>query len=344
MDELVPVVDISAWSGSGEAARRAVAARVDDVCRRVGFLQISGHGVDEALVAEMLEVTTAFFDRPVAEKLRYVPPGPEVNRGYAAVGSEALSYSLGADSPPDLFEAFNVGLDGWPAGDPYYEAESHRMFAANLWPERPARMRAVWVAYFDAMRALTDRLMAIFSTALGLPADFLGAGTGRAPDVMRANNYVRPRAAPDPLPGQMRMGAHTDYGTCTILLADDVPGLEILGPDGAWHGVRPRPGCFVVNLGDLLAEWTNDRWRSTLHRVVPPPAAVDGPARRRSVAFFHEADYDHVVECLPTCTSAANPPKYAPLTAGEHLMGKLLGPRTLSASTATSTAADRVAT
>jgi isopenicillin N synthase-like dioxygenase len=105
----------------------------------------------------------------------------------------------------------------------------------------------------------------------------------------------------------------------------------------------PSPGTLLVNLGDLLAEWTNDRWRSTLHRVVPPPRHQEGRATRRSVAFFHDGNYDALVECLPTCCSPDNPPRYPPVRAGDHLMAKLLGPRTLQASNATSTAGDRLA-
>ena len=95
---------------------------------------------------------------------------------------------------------------------------------------------------------------------------------------MRTINYERRHDEPDPLPGQQRMGAHTDYGVVTVLWADRTPGLEILGDDGAWHGVVPEPGALLVNLGDLTAEWTNDRWRSTLHRVVPPLDARARPA------------------------------------------------------------------
>ena len=116
-------------------------------------------------------------------------------------------------------------------------------------------------------------------------------------------------------------------------------GRQILGGDGEWHGVVPEPGALLVNLGDLTAQWTNDRWRSTLHRVVPPPG--HGPARRRSTAFFFDADWDARIECVPTCTDADHPPKYPPVIAGEHLMAKLMGPRTLRPSTATNTAADR---
>lgn len=132
-----------------------------------------------------------------------------------------------------------------------------------------------------ALARLAGMLMSAFAQALGLPEDYFAGRTGRAPNVMRANRYLRQPGLPDPAPGQLRMGAHTDYGACTILLADDMPGLEILGPDGAWHGVRPVPGAFIVNIGDLLARWTNDRWRSTLHRVVPPPGALPGGDGRR---------------------------------------------------------------
>jgi isopenicillin N synthase-like dioxygenase len=137
---------------------------------------------------------------------------------------------------------------------------------------------------------------------------------------LRLIRYERAPGSPDPLPEQMRMGAHTDYGIVTVLYGDRVPGLEVLGPDGEWHGVIPVEGAYLVNLGDLLAEWTNDRWRSTLHRVVPPPAGTDGSALRRSAAFFLDGDYDALVEY---------PAKYPPVLAGEHLMSKLLGPRTL---------------
>ncbi|SNQ46363.1 putative Oxidoreductase, 2OG-Fe(II) oxygenase family [Frankia canadensis] len=343
---VVPIVDVSAWTAPDAAdrstERQAVARRLDAVCRTVGFAQIVGHGVPDTLIADMLAVTTEFFDQPVEEKRRLLPPGPEVNRGYAPLGSEALAYSLGAeDALPDLFEAFNVGVDAWPAGDPYHEAESHRMFAPNLWPAHPARMRAVWVEYFTTLSRLAGTLMSAFAQALDLPTDYFATRTGRAPNVMRANRYLRHPGAPDPAPGQLRMGAHTDYGACTILLADDVPGLEILGPDGRWHGVRPAPGAFIVNIGDLLARWTNDRWRSTLHRVVPPPTAEHGPALRRSIAFFHEGNHDAVVECLPTCVSADNPARYPAETVADHLMAKLLGPRTLTTSAATSTTIGR---
>jgi isopenicillin N synthase-like dioxygenase len=137
------------------------------------------------------------------------------------------------------------------------------------------------------------------------------------------------------------MGAHTDYGIVTVLYADAVPGLQIVGPDGRWHDVVPVEGALLVNLGDLTAQWTNDRWRSTLHRVVPPPADGSGHTRRRSLAFFLDGNYDAVVECVPTCATPDRPARYPAVVAGEHLVAKLLGPRTLERSTATDTLGDR---
>ncbi|HEX3089904.1 MAG TPA: 2OG-Fe(II) oxygenase family protein, partial [Ilumatobacteraceae bacterium] len=116
-------------------------------------------------------------------------------------------------------------------------------------------------------------------------------------------------------------------------------GLQIVAPDGDWIDVMPADDALVINLGDLTAQWTNDQWRSTVHRVVPP--SVSGPAVRRSAAFFLDGNWDALIECLPTCTSATDPPRYPPVTAGDHLMAKLMGPRLLRASDATDTSGNR---
>lgn len=336
MTDLVKTIDISPWFSGDADARAQLLADIDAECQRIGFLRISGHPVAAELIERMLATTSAFFDLPEPEKLSYVLEDKAKNRGYAAYGSEALAYSLGVDTKPDMFEAFNCGFEVDDYDDPYFANERHRMFAGNVWPTEPASMRSVWVEYFEACDALAAELMKIFALALGMPENYLVEHTNRAPSVMRANNYERRSEHPPAQDGQLRMGAHSDYGTCTILLADPVPGLQIVGPDGAWHDVLPEPGTFLVNLGDLLAEWTNDRWHSTVHRVVPPTDPT-APARRRSIAFFHEANYDAIVTVMPTCVEADGVVKYEPITAGEHLMNKLMGPRTLQRSQADQT-------
>jgi isopenicillin N synthase-like dioxygenase len=329
MSDLVPVIDIGGWESGDADTRAAIAREIDDACRRVGFLQIVGHGVPESLRAALRSTADEFFALPLEEKLRYRPPSPEVNRGYAAKGTESLAYSLGVDRPPDLFEAFNITADSFPYDEPYYAAERHRVFAPNIWPERPVAMRERCTASFAGYDRLAHRLTSIFAVALGMPEDFFEDKTNRSINVLRGNYYSHQAGEAAPAENQMRMGAHTDYGICTVLLADPVPGLQIVGPDGDWYDVLPREDGFVVNLGDALAVWTNDRWRSTLHRVVPPPPDTDGRALRRSFAFFHDGNVDALIECLPTCTSDDDPPRYDPITLGDHVMGKLLGPRTL---------------
>ena len=309
-----------------------MAELVDGACSTSGFLSITGHGIDQALIERMLEVTTAFFDLPLEEKLRYRPADLAANRGYAAEGTEALSYSIGEESPPDLFEAFHIGREVVPPGVDADAAAAY--MAPNVWPGRPDGFRDTWLASWDAVEELGLVLVDVFAAALGQPDGWFRPFVDRSISVMRANNYERRAGAPDPLDGQLRMGAHSDYGSLTILLADRVEGLQLRGDDGAWHDVLPAPGAFLVNLGDLLAEWTNDRWRATMHRVVPPPASVDGPVRRRSIAWFQQPNHDAVIEVLDSCTSDDDPPRYPVTTSGEHLMAKLMGPRELRHSTA----------
>jgi isopenicillin N synthase-like dioxygenase len=339
----VEPIDLRPFRDGSDADRRRVAEQFDHAARSSGFLSITGHGVDAELCAQMLDVTAQYFDLPAAEKMAHFVQDRAANRGYAPEGSEALAYSLGeADLPTDLFEAFNCGLEltDEQLADPYFAAKRDTLFAANVWPSAPATFRETWLTYMHAVDGVANEVMSAAAVALGMPADHFVPYLDKGPTVIRANNYQRRPGAGDPLPNQMRMGAHTDYGSITVLLADPVPGLQICDDPGHWHDVVPAPGSFTVNVGDLLAEWSNDRWRSTLHRVVPPPPGADGPVRRRSVAWFQQPNWDAVIECLPTCSDETNPPRYAPVTSGDHLMAKLMGPRLLEPSTPTARAAD----
>jgi isopenicillin N synthase-like dioxygenase len=130
---------------------------------------------------------------------------------------------------------------------------------------------------------------------------------------MRLNYYPAP--ATEPAPGQLRAGAHTDYGGFTILSGEDVPGgLQVRTRDGRWVDVTTTPTTFVVNIGDLLMRWTNDRWLSNLHRVVNPPAGAETPGARLSIAFFNHPNYDVLIECLPS----QGPARHPPVLSGEY--------------------------
>lgn len=337
----VPIVDLEPWWEGDPDTRLTVARAFDSAAIDVGFAQIVGHRVPPNVTLAMVDASDRFFALPLDDKLAVRPVDLETNRGYAASGTESLSYSIGEAAPPDLFEAFNMGEDDVDENDPFVQAERHRLFAENIWPDGLDGLdgfRSAMVEYFAAVRQVALVLTDVFALALDLPDGWFRPFVDRSTTTLRTINYERRAGDHQPLPGQQRMGAHTDYGVVTVLWADGSPGLQVF-LDGAWRAVAPEAGALLVNLGDLTAEWTNDRWRSTLHRVVPPPG--DGPARRRSTAFFFDGNWDARIECLPSCTDATNPPKYPPVIAGEHLLAKLMGPRMLRSSDAIDTAADR---
>ena len=318
---LVPVIDIAPFLAGGAEDKARVAAEVDDACREIGFLVIAGHGVAQAQIDEMRRMTRAFFELPHWEKLRVKMP-PDRYRGLMTVGSEDTAYSMDEEeNAPDWRESFVIGPHDHDYDEYHYGPQGWRFFAANLWPDRPAGMRPLWEVYYREMERLAGDLMRIFACALGLPETFFADKIDRHITNFIAS-YYPPQTTP-PLPGQLRCGAHADYGSLTIVSSDTpVGGLQVLGRDGAWSDVPCIPGTFVINLGDLMAEWTNDRWRSTLHRVVNPPRE-EAESSRLSLLFFHQPNYGAVIECLPSCTDAANPPRYGTITSGAHVARKI---------------------
>jgi len=290
----VPVIDLAPFTDGTPGDRAAVAQAVNAACTDIGFFTIAGHGVPDPLVTRMLETSRAFFDLPAADKQAVKRPRPEQSRGYLAVPDEEY----------------------------YRRPEAYPSFAPNLWPARPAAFRAVWTEYYRTMEALAGRIMRIFAVALDLPEDFFRDKTDRHISGIRANHY--PEQVEAPRPGQIRAGAHTDYGAVTILLPENVPGLEVRNRRTEWVAVSPPPGTFVCNIGDLMQHWTNDRWISTMHRVVNPPREAAVGNRRLSIPFFHQPNYDALIECLPSCCGPDHPPRYEPVTSGQHRLTKFL--------------------
>jgi isopenicillin N synthase-like dioxygenase len=176
--------------------------------------------------------------------------------------------------------------------------------------------------YFKELERLAADLMQIFAVGLELPANYFADKIDKQCGSLRALWY--PEQPEAPFPGQLRAGAHTDYGSLTILKTEDAPGgLQVRRRDGEWINVDPVPGCFIINIGDLMMHWTNDRWVSTLHRVVNPPRDYALGSCRLSLAFFHQPNYDAEIRCLDTCQGPGNPAKYPPTTSGAHRLYKL---------------------
>ncbi len=315
-----PTFDLGRFEAAPPDGKAELAREVDRICRETGFLAITHHGVPEAVIAQAWAMARAFFDLSPEEKERARAPYRGYPYGYLGPELEALAKSRDVESPPDLKESFNGGPRSVPAGMTDPDALAF-CYAQTIWPDAPEGFKAAWQAYYAAMEDLAARIMRVFAAALALPEDFFAPTIDRPISALRALNYPERTSAPKP--GQLRAGAHTDYGTLTILLPEArSQGLEILSPQGQWVGVSPVPGAFVINIGDLMARWTNDQWVSTLHRVVNPPPEQGGMKRRQSMAFFHQPNWDAEIHVLEACLAPGERPKYGPVFSGPYLMGK----------------------
>ena len=330
-ERLVPAIDIAPFEDGSVAQKLAIAGQVDAACQSIGFLVITGHGISRQHFDDAFAAGRAFFDLPDTEKRRAISPGGLEFLGYTAPLTRNLAATLGDERPPDLREIFTVGAGARFASDFADLPGAGDLYAPNRWPGRPDGFEAVHLRLYRAMEALSERMMRIFAVALGLSEDYYVDKIDRHFSPLGSFHY--PALAAPPHPGQLRCGAHTDFGSLTLLamdgatdvdsLGDGTPGgLQVQTPRGDWEDVTAGPDELVLNIGDMMARWTNDRWTSTLHRVAVPPADTAG-TRRQSIGYFLHPNYDAEVRCLETCTSPDNPPRYPTATAGAEMYKKL---------------------
>lgn len=298
----LPLIDIAALAAPGPDARTAraeVARAIGAACRETGFFAITGHGVAPALIEGTFAAARELFALPAPAKQAMAIGAHGPNRGYVALGVEALQEAVA----PDLKEAFNL----------VWTDEASR--PPNVWPPL-AGWRPRTQAYFDAVLQVGRRLHQAFALDLGVPEDFFQDKLDAPMATLRLLHYPAEFAADAPA-GRPGAGTHTDYGNVTLLATDGVAGLQVLRRGGGWIDVPPLPGAFVCNIGDCLMRWSNDVYLSTPHRVLPP-------ARERySIALFLDPNPEALVQALPSCVSAGQAPRHAPITAAEHLHQRL---------------------
>jgi isopenicillin N synthase-like dioxygenase len=303
------VVDIDPFIHGDAAARQRVARAFGHGFETTGFAVIVGHGIPETLARDTYDAMKAFFTLPSADKLACTPAEKTKGRGYLPMGIESVAKTLAGETPPDLCEALVF-------------TAPHRTGQPNIWPDRPPALRALVDAWCSAIAGLTDQLSRLSALALDLPEDYFRPWMDDPALVLRFVHY--PDQPVPPAAGQLRYGAHHDYGGLTILRQDSAPGgLQICDRDGEWREAVVVPDSFVINVGDLMARWTNDRWRSTLHRVSNPDRQLTGSTARLSMVAFTGPNEDSMVACLPSCQSAANPARYQPVRAGDYVRAKL---------------------
>ena len=301
--------NLQRFADSGGTARAFDMAReLDRMCRDTGFLILEGHGVPDQVIEDVWSAAERFFAQDLAAKTAVRAPYPGYPYGYLGPNAEALARSKGEDTPPDLKESFNGG----PLSVPPDASEEAMQFCyqPTIWPEL-AGFRPAWEAYYRAMEDLAARVMAAFAASLDLPEDYFASFINHPISALRALHY--PATTGVPLDKQQRAGAHTDYGSLTILLPQPGSrGLQVAAPDGSWVDVPTPEGAFVINIGDLMARWTADRWVSTLHRVVAKPQQPS----RMSLAFFHQPNWDAEIRPLDGSD------RYPPVRSGPYLMEK----------------------
>jgi isopenicillin N synthase-like dioxygenase len=309
----IPVIDIAPSRDGERGDRLRVARAFGEALETVGFATVVGHGIDESLMTSTYAAMREFFALPAEEKMRACPPEQAKSRGYLPPGVESVASTLNDETPPDLCEALV-----FPA-----LARAPSVGAKPIiWPERPQQLRAVVLRYNAELSALGKRLIRLAALALDLDEQYLDGYFADPSMVLRFVNY--PDQVVAPLPGQLRYGAHHDYGALTILRQDQAPGgLEVCDPAGRWHNVPASPDGFVINVGDLLSRWTNGRWRSTLHRVVNPGRELTGSTQRLSMVAFYSPNETSEIACLPSCSTNTDPPRWPPVKAGEYIRAKI---------------------
>jgi isopenicillin N synthase-like dioxygenase len=325
-DEHIPIIDIGPLRDSNSTLeeRTIVAKKIGEACEGIGFFIIVNHHVNQNIFNQVWKDTQDFFDLPLEKKIgknSELLMTDDFPYGYSPYGGETLSKGKEAEGAEDQEDNANLGdMKEMFSCGPYLKEAGVPL---SRYPtDEPKTMAQSWRAYYEEMENLSQGLMRGFALALDLEEDWFKSKTNLHASSIRALNYPKIEGQSPPKPGQIRASAHTDYGVLTILKSGG-PGLQVKLLDGEWHSAPNVPDSYVINLGDLMSRWTNDKWRSTPHRVMnPPDVSSDLNQRRQSMAYFCNINMDADVEAIPTCVSPENPAKYPHTKAGDHLMAK----------------------
>ena len=300
----VPVLDMAPLIAGGDIA--ALARRVRSACEGMAFFYVRNHGVPQAVVDDAFAASRRFFAEPLEARMAVLKD--RFHRGYLPLGTTHYP-----GRGPDLKDSFDIGCD-LPLDDPDVVA-GLPLHGPNQWPELEG-FRAPVEAYFDAVHGFGLKLLRLFAASLELPSEFFAQHYSKPTISMRLLHYPPQTEAREA--DSIGAHAHADYGLTTVLAQDPSGGLELQKPDGSWIAAPYVPGTFVVNLGDLMARWTNDVYRSNQHRVVNRLGR-----ERYSIPCFFNPNHFAPVECIASCTGPDRPVRYPPVAAGEYIADKI---------------------
>src|SRR6266436_6630450 len=304
--QAIPVIDFGPAFRGEPGGLEAVARQVGHASETVGFFYVAGHGVPQAFIDDAFQASREFHAITLEEKLALKIN--ENNIGYLPVNQSMQRHStVHKATRPNFNESFFISHD---RGADHPDAIAGTpLRGRNQWPAGEPGLRRDMMAYFQALGAMCDRILPVFAVALDMPASFFAPffapnGTGEGHANLRFLHYPPQPADEDNLFGQ---APHTDNSFMTALARTDVPGLAVRLPSGEWFAPPIIPGTFLINLGNIMRRWSNDRFLSTPHGVVN-----ESGTDRYSIAYFHSPNPDSVIECVPTCMAADNPPHYPP--------------------------------
>ncbi len=282
----IPLIDLSDSFSNDLEKRKSVAWEIHKACRTTGFFYIKNHGIPPELLEKQLEISKKFFDLPIDEKLAIDFKNSSCMRGYEQMGIQTLDEG----SPPDLKEGFMSGknLDD---NHPYVQ-KGYPQHGQNQWPEKAVDFRLQTEAYMQHTLQLGKHLAGLLALSLGLDENYFEKGYEEAVIITRLLHY--PPQSEKIINNQIGCGAHTDWGLLTILLQDEVGGLEVRNSNDEWIRAPHIADTFIVNLGDLVQFMTNGLYRSTMHRVFNSKAGVS----RYSVPTFFDLDYEYKIKKL----------------------------------------------
>ncbi|KAG6002463.1 hypothetical protein E4U21_003029 [Claviceps maximensis] len=320
---VIPLIDLSKFLNGNPQERQSAAREILHGFQNAGFIYLKNHPIPAHVLSRIFALSADFFALDDEAKLKLAWTTPEVNRGYSSPGREKVSLlrdiaevSKIRDAAPDLKETMEIGQ------------ELNSRFP-NQWPNEDDLVslkgfRTDMLDFYGACQALHAEVMRAIALGMGLEQDFFHPFINEGNNTLRLLHYPAVKADVFKLnPAQLRAGEHSDYGSITLLFQDSRGGLQVKSPTGEFVDATPIEGTIVVNAGDLLARWSNDTIKSTIHRVVEPPSQDNEHPPRYSIAYFCNANNDSLIETLEGTYATEQDKKYEGVKAGEYVLQRL---------------------
>lgn len=305
----IPSVDLNKFLSDDKTNKQEFVNEIGSAYEEIGFVSLKNHFLDEKLMSDLYKQVKAFFDLPETTKIKYERKELSGQRGYVSFGKEHAK----GRSKGDLKEFWHFGQE------PEKDANLSETYPENLKVEELPNFYPIGMEAYRALEKTGIYVLRALAIYIGLDETYFDHWATNGNSILRPIHY--PPITEEPK-GAVRAGAHGDINLITLLMGASTGGLQVKRKDDEWIDAKPDEGDLVINVGDMLERHTNNKLRSTIHRVVNPPRKEwDKP--RYSIPFFMHPRSDMKLDCLPECIDENNPKHYEDITAGEFLNQRL---------------------